>query len=174
MLYTIILVVHIIVSLFLILIVLLQAGKGGGMGAAFGGGGSGSVFGGRGAGDFLSRLTTVMAAAFMILSIILARYSLEDTLTDAPGLPTVEEPTAPTSDEATVPPKGLAPVAPLPGAEPPKGEPGETVPLPPATGLREGAAPEPAPAPAPTPAPTPEAAPTPPPEAPAEGTPGAP
>lgn len=146
MLYTIILSVHIIVSLFLILIVLLQAGKGGGMGAAFGGG-SGTVFGGRGAGDFLSRLTTVMAATFMILSIVLARFSLEDTRTTAPTTPeetTTEEAGAPAADGA----------AETPTAPEPKGE---AAPAPvPAPAAAPTPAPE-APVPAPAPAPAPEA-----------------
>ena len=96
MLYTLILIAHIISCLFLILIVLLQAGKGAGMGAAFGGGSS-AVFGGRGAGTFLGKMTTVMAAVFMILSIVLARYSIEGPRTDpnAPEDPAVETTDAP-------------------------------------------------------------------------------
>ncbi|MCP4443847.1 MAG: preprotein translocase subunit SecG [Myxococcales bacterium] len=66
-------IVHVGVSLFLMLTVLLQAGKGGGMGATFGGGSSqGSVFGGSGAGNFLSKLTTASAAMFMLTSMTLA------------------------------------------------------------------------------------------------------
>ena len=66
-------IVHVGVSLFLMLTVLLQAGKGGGMGATFGGGSSqGSVFGGSGAGNFLSKLTTASAAIFMLTSMTLA------------------------------------------------------------------------------------------------------
>ena len=55
--YTVLAIFHVIVCLFLITVVLLQQGKGGGMGVAFGGGSSGSVFGARGAGSFLGRLT---------------------------------------------------------------------------------------------------------------------
>ena len=55
-------VIHITVCVFLILVVLLQAGKGGGMGIAFGGGGgSQTVFGSSGAGNFLTRLTSITA-----------------------------------------------------------------------------------------------------------------
>jgi preprotein translocase subunit SecG len=68
-------VVHITVCLFLILVVLLQAGKGGGMGIAFGGGGSQTVFGSSGAGNFLTRLTSVTAAVFLVTSLALAHYS---------------------------------------------------------------------------------------------------
>src|SRR4029079_9633651 len=53
-------IIHILVCVFLILVVLLQAGKGGGMGIAFGGGGgSQTVFGSSGAGNFLTRLTSI-------------------------------------------------------------------------------------------------------------------
>jgi len=66
--YSILVVLHIIVSLGLVLVVLLQAGKGTGLAGAFGGGGGamGAVFGGRGAATFLSKLTTVLAVAFFI------------------------------------------------------------------------------------------------------------
>lgn len=70
---TLITVIHVMVCLFLILVVLLQAGKGGGMGIAFGGsGGGGSVFGGSGAGNFLTKLTVTCAFLFMFTSMTLA------------------------------------------------------------------------------------------------------
>lgn len=68
-------VLYTIVCVFLILVVLLQAGKGGGMGAAFGGGTSQQVFGGAGAGNFLTRLTWISAVLFMLLSGTLAYLS---------------------------------------------------------------------------------------------------
>src|SRR5438045_5129533 len=68
-------IVHIAVCLFLILVVLLQAGKGGGMGIAFGGGGSQTVFGSSGAGNFLTRLTAICAAIFFVNSLALAFLS---------------------------------------------------------------------------------------------------
>ena len=63
--------VHIFVCLFLILVVLLQQGRGGGMGSAFGGA-TAQVFGGRGAGNFMTRLTAICAVVFMATSISLA------------------------------------------------------------------------------------------------------
>ena len=69
MLGTILIILYVVACLFLVLVVLLQAGKGGGLGAAFGGGGAGSVFGGRGAATFLTKLTGFMAALFMVLSV---------------------------------------------------------------------------------------------------------
>jgi preprotein translocase subunit SecG len=74
MLQTFLSILHITVCLFLILVVLLQQGKGGGMGSAFGGGAA-QVFGGRGAGNFLTRLTGICAAIFMLTSIGLAYLS---------------------------------------------------------------------------------------------------
>src|SRR5438046_5660304 len=69
-------IVHVFVCGFLILVVLLQAGKGGGMGIAFGGGGgSQTVFGSSGAGNFLTRLTSITATIFLVTSLGLAHYS---------------------------------------------------------------------------------------------------
>ena len=64
-------VIHIFVSIVLILSILLQSGKGGGMGAALGGA-STQVFGGRGAGTFLSKFTTFAAIVFMCTSLTLS------------------------------------------------------------------------------------------------------
>jgi preprotein translocase subunit SecG len=69
-----ILAVHYLVCSFLIVVILLQAGKGADIGAVFGGG-SGTVFGSRGAATFLSKLTTVMAVVFLLTSISLASIS---------------------------------------------------------------------------------------------------
>ena len=66
-----IILVHVAVCLALILIVLLQRGKGADMGAAFGGS-SQTVFGSAGAGSFLSKLTAAAAIIFMLTSLFLA------------------------------------------------------------------------------------------------------
>lgn len=69
-------IVHVFVCAVLIFVVLLQQGKGGGMGAAFGaGGGAAQVFGGRGAGNILTKATTICAAIFMLTSVSLAYIS---------------------------------------------------------------------------------------------------
>lgn len=67
-------VLHVLFCLFLILVILLQTGKGAGMGTAFGGS-SQSVFGPRGAGSFIGKATGVVAALFMITSLVLAWFS---------------------------------------------------------------------------------------------------
>jgi preprotein translocase subunit SecG len=74
MLQTLLSIIHVTVCVFLILVVLLQQGRGGGMGSAFGGA-TAQVFGGRGAGNFLTRLTGICAAIFMLTSIGLAYLS---------------------------------------------------------------------------------------------------
>ncbi|MCL2778434.1 MAG: preprotein translocase subunit SecG [Polyangiaceae bacterium] len=64
-------IVHVFVCLVLMFVVLIQQGKGGGMGSAFGGA-SAQVFGGSGAGNILTRATAICAAVFMITSVALA------------------------------------------------------------------------------------------------------
>jgi len=66
------LIVHVIVSLAIIGLVLLQHGKGADMGSGFGGGTSGSLFGATGSANFLSRATAVLATVFFISSLGLA------------------------------------------------------------------------------------------------------
>ena len=76
MITAIVVIVHTLVALTLILVVLLQVGKGGSISAAFGGGGSSqTLFGSRGPATFLSRMTTVAAAVFMLTSLFLAYLS---------------------------------------------------------------------------------------------------
>ena len=64
-----ILVIHIIVSLFLVGIILLQQGKSADLAGAFGGQGSQTAFGPRGAASLLTKLTTYAAIVFMLTSI---------------------------------------------------------------------------------------------------------
>ncbi len=75
MLTAIILVVHVIVCIALILIILLQTGKGADIGAVFGGGSSQTVFGSTGAATFLSKFTIGAAVVFMVTSIVLTYFS---------------------------------------------------------------------------------------------------
>lgn len=71
---TVFIVFQVVVSLVLIFIVLVQGGKGADMGAAFGGG-SQAVFGPSGGSTFFTKLTTTVAALFMINSIVLAKLT---------------------------------------------------------------------------------------------------
>ena len=72
-------VLHVLACLFLIVIVLLQRGKGAEMGAMFGGGAGATVFGSRGAGNFLTRMTTAAAVVFMLTSLTLAYVARDRT-----------------------------------------------------------------------------------------------
>ena len=73
--YGLLLVLHILICLSLVLVILLQSGKGGGLaGGAFGGTAQ-TVFGGRGATDFVTRATMILGGAFFLTSLILALMS---------------------------------------------------------------------------------------------------
>ena len=65
-------IIHVIISLFLILVVLVQQGKGADLAGAFGGGGSQTAFGARGATTLLHKLTTAFFILFVITSMALA------------------------------------------------------------------------------------------------------
>ncbi len=67
--FNIILAIHVIAAIGVILLVLLQHGKGADMGAAFGGGSAGSLFGATGSANFLSRVTAVLATVFFLTSL---------------------------------------------------------------------------------------------------------
>src|SRR6266478_4485444 len=103
-------VIHVLACLFLIVVVLLQTGKGADMGAVFGGG-SQTLFGSGGAGNFLTKLTTGMAIAFMATSLILT-YGASRTATSnlLERLPAAEAPAMP-------PAEGEPPAAPAAAPE---------------------------------------------------------
>ncbi|HEX9974311.1 MAG TPA: preprotein translocase subunit SecG [bacterium] len=70
---TLLIIIHFIITILLTIVILLQSSKGGGLAGVFGGGGGmGTVFGGRGAGTFLSKLTTILATLFLVLSLIIS------------------------------------------------------------------------------------------------------
>ena len=75
--YTFLIIVYLIICLLLTLVVLLQSGKGAGMGVAFGGA-SATMFGGSGGANFLSKITAWFSVSFIVISIILARMSIPD------------------------------------------------------------------------------------------------
>lgn len=73
--YTLVVILHIVVSVALILIILLQTGKGADIGAVFGGGSSQTLFGSSGPTSFLSKMTAAAAVIFMLTSLFLAYFS---------------------------------------------------------------------------------------------------
>jgi preprotein translocase subunit SecG len=120
--FTVITIVHILSCIFLILVVLLQTGKGADMGAVFGGSSS-TVFGSSGAGTFLTRLTTATAVVFMLTSLSLTYFSSQShsaTVFDsapAASAPDAPPAAAPAAPEAAAPPAAPAPVEAAPEPE---------------------------------------------------------
>ncbi len=74
MLLSLILTLHVLVAAAIVILVLVQHGKGADMGAAFGSGSAGSLFGSSGAANFLSRSTAVCATLFFLTSLGLTYY----------------------------------------------------------------------------------------------------
>ncbi len=89
---TLVWIVHIAVALAVIVLVLLQHGKGADMGAAFGSGSAGSLFGSSGSANFLSRSTAVLATLFFLTSLGLAFFGLQQ---HKPGSSVTERTTVP-------------------------------------------------------------------------------
>ncbi|WPD24028.1 MAG: preprotein translocase subunit SecG [Candidatus Electrothrix scaldis] len=98
---TLLIIVHVLVSLFLIVIVLLQHGKGADIGATFGGSGQ-SVFGSEGPVPLLNKITTFSAIVFMGTSISLAYLSANESTGSIMNDLPVQETTAPVQQEAPV------------------------------------------------------------------------
>ncbi|HET8666942.1 MAG TPA: preprotein translocase subunit SecG [Terriglobales bacterium] len=98
---TLITIIHIIVALFIIVVVLLQSGKGQDIAAAFGGMGSQTAFGPRGAATLLGKATTWSAVIFMLtsitLSIVAARHTSGGSVLSGsrPATTQTQKPTAP-------------------------------------------------------------------------------
>ncbi|MCY1285768.1 Protein-export membrane protein SecG [compost metagenome] len=88
MLETVVVVLHLLAALCVVVLVLLQQGKGADAGASFGSGASATVFGSQGSATFLSRVTAILAAGFFITSLGLGYFAKEkaDALTQV-GLP---------------------------------------------------------------------------------------
>jgi preprotein translocase subunit SecG len=120
--HTVLLVGHVVISIAIIGLVLLQRGKGAEAGAAFGAGASGTVFGAKGSANFLSRSTAVMATLFFVSSLALAYLGSQRPVSRS----VVEEPVEvetgllPVTPEA---PQDLDAVPPLPDLPLPADEP---------------------------------------------------
>ncbi len=112
-------VLHVIVCVMLVLIVLLQRGKGANMGAAFGGSSS-TIFGSSGPGTFLSKITTVVALVFMLTSLYLAYFSSNKGRSVIGTTKPAAEQQAPQSAPAPAPKP--APAGATPGAGQPAGQ----------------------------------------------------
>ena len=90
-------------ALALIVLVLIQQGKGADAGAAFGGGSSNTVFGSAGSGSFLSRTTTWLSIGFFLISFGLAYTAKERAAAvSTQGIPQVSAPAVPSADSGAV------------------------------------------------------------------------
>lgn len=127
---TLMIVLQVLSAIAIIVLVLLQHGKGADMGAAFGGGASGSLFGATGSANFLSRSTAVVATVFFIATLGLAyagttvkRPSTSGGgVMDSAPVPAnvprdIPVPSAPQGSPPTTTPQGSAP-APAPSSQP--------------------------------------------------------
>jgi len=117
-------VLHLVACVFLILVVLLQTGKGAEMGAVFGGGGSSTLFGASGAGNFLTKLTTGTAIVFFLTSLFLAYSSIartQKTVFDhaLPEPPPLNAPQEAPKEAPSASPGGEKPAAAAPASEAP-------------------------------------------------------
>lgn len=88
--HTLVLVIHVLLALGLVVLVLMQQGKGAEAGASFGGGASNTVFGSLGPLGFLGKLTSVLAAGFFATSLILAYLAGSQNRAPDLGLPSQE------------------------------------------------------------------------------------
>ena len=109
-LQTMVLIAHTVIALLIIVLVLMQRGKGADAGAAFGSGASGTVFGARGSSNFFSRTTAILAAVFFVSSLSLAYISSQrtdtpDSLIESGIINDITEPNDATVDETTIAPE---------------------------------------------------------------------
>jgi preprotein translocase subunit SecG len=119
---TLLIVVQVVSAISIIVLVLLQHGKGADMGAAFGGGASGSLFGATGSANFLSRSTAAVATVFFIATLGLAYTGTEirRPVPDAGGVMSVPQgaPSAPSVPSAPAPKDVPSPASQIPGSAP--------------------------------------------------------
>ena len=140
--YILFVVIHIFVCIALILIVLLQTGKGAEMGAAFGGA-SQTIFGGAGPAPFLTKITTGAAIVFMITSLLLAymsaRPSTSSIMKDVKPIPAAQPGalpagSPPASADKSAKPAASTPAAPdakaVPEQQPAESAPAQQIPAP--------------------------------------------
>ena len=114
MLFYAVVTLHIIVCFILVLVVLLQSGKGADLAGAFGGGSTQTAFGSRGPASFLSKMTTIAAVVFMLTSIGLsmistrkASRSVLEGVMDETAAPVTEQPKSKASDAPSLTPEQI-------------------------------------------------------------------
>ena len=110
--HTLVLVLHVLAAFGIIVLVLLQHGKGADMGAAFGSGSAGSLFGSAGAANFLSRTTAILATVFFVSSLGLTYFHSAPSRSGG----VTESLSAPAGKADSKPATPAAPSAPAPAA----------------------------------------------------------
>lgn len=117
-------VLFVLVSIFLILVVLIQKGRGGGLSGAFGGGMASGLLGSK-TGDFLTWITIGTVAVFLGLAILMARFYRPDVsgYGDEPAAPVAQP--APTTTEQPAPAAPNATQQPAPATEAPAAQPAQ-------------------------------------------------
>jgi preprotein translocase subunit SecG len=96
--YTFVLVCHVLIAITLVGVVLVQSGKGGGLGAGFGGGGANTLFGSSGGGNFFTKLTMALAFCFMCTSLgltMMKSHTLKTSIFDQGGAASKTQQTMP-------------------------------------------------------------------------------
>jgi preprotein translocase subunit SecG len=105
MMYYLLVSVYVLVSLLLIVVILLQQGKGGDIANAFGGGGSQAAFGARAGATLLTKMTTGLAAAFILLALTLAAWGQRGPGSVVGGTEAPPQPATPPTLPANTSPK---------------------------------------------------------------------
>jgi preprotein translocase subunit SecG len=102
---TLVVVGHVLAAVALVVLVLLQQGKGADMGASFGAGASQTLFGSEGSGSFMTRMTSVIALVFFISSFALAVFAKQhaDAVAEQDFIPVVDESLNPGAAEGVGP-----------------------------------------------------------------------
>ena len=108
--YEALLVVFLIVAIGLVVLVMLQQGKGADMGASFGAGASATLFGSSGSGNFMTRMTAVFATLFFIISLVLGNINSNKTSKGSEW----DNLTAPAKSEQTQPAAPAQPTSDIP------------------------------------------------------------
>jgi preprotein translocase subunit SecG len=98
-----VLTVQVICAIGIIVLVLLQQGKGADMGAAFGSGSAGSVFGSTGSANFLSRVTAILAAIFFAATLGLSWIATKNRVSEGAGSVMQGSPEVPSAAPSSVP-----------------------------------------------------------------------
>jgi preprotein translocase subunit SecG len=134
--YVALIVLYVFICFFLILVVLVQQGKGADIAGAFGGGGTQTAFGARGATTLLHKLTTGAFVGFILLSLVLTLFQARQRPSVVKGVP------------QKIDTQGVFPKPDAAGQPPAAGQgpPGQPAPAAPAAQAPANAAPQPAPA----------------------------